>query len=183
MYGSVITSFGSGIIASRGRPLVFRSLFCNRPRFTLNYLAMINRSEKLNTIFILLLTLTASCSAPPENVGNANANSAQQAGAAKTEPPVAQSGTPTATGNPSTAQPPGAQTAPVQPASPPAGDVVKPAEKAAADSAAKGRAPRLLVPDKKLDFGKQPQDKTLARTFQIKNVGNADLLIESVTPS
>lgn len=145
-----------------------------------------NRSEKLNTIFILLLMLAASCSAPPEDGGKANANSAQQAGAPKPEPSVAQGGTPTATsnGNTSTAQPLGAQPAPVQPASPPGGDVAKPGEKAAPDSAAaKARAPRLLVPDKKLDFGKQPQDKTLARTFQIKNVGNADLLIESVTPS
>ncbi|HEX8089915.1 MAG TPA: hypothetical protein VF762_13730 [Blastocatellia bacterium] len=146
---------------------------------------MMNRSEKLNAIFILLLTLTASCSAPPEDGSKANTNSAQQAGAAKPEPSVAQSGTPTATGNgnTSTAQPPGAQPEPTQPASPPGVDMAKPGEKAAPDPAAKARAPRLLVPDKKLDFGKQPQDKTLARTFQIKNVGNADLLIESVTPS
>ncbi|HVG20734.1 MAG TPA: hypothetical protein VNI02_16920 [Blastocatellia bacterium] len=146
---------------------------------------MMNRSENLTAIFILLLMLMASCSAPPENGERANNNSAQQT-AAKTEPSVAQGGTPTATGNGnvSTAQPPAAQSAPAQPASPPAADSAKPGEKAAPDSAgAKARAPRLFVPDKNLDFGKQPQDKTLARTFQIKNVGNADLLIESVTPS
>jgi hypothetical protein len=128
------------------------------------------------------MTLMASCSAPTENGERANSNSGRQTGAATSEPSVAQGGTPIATGNGnnSTSQPPVAQPAPAQPS----GDSAKPAEKTATDpTAPKDRAPRLLVPDKKLDFGKQPQDKTLARSFQIKNVGNADLLIESVTPS
>jgi predicted lipid-binding transport protein (Tim44 family) len=147
---------------------------------------MMNRFEKLNAIFILLLVLMASCSAPSENGEKANNNSAQPTSAATSEPPVAQSGTPTATsdGNVSTAQPPAPQSAPAQPSGSSTGDPSKPVEKAAtATAAAKDRAPRLLVPDKKLDFGKQSQDKTLARTFRIKNVGNADLQIESVTPS
>lgn len=146
-----------------------------------------NSFKKLNNVSILLLALMVSCSAPPENGEKANNNSAQRTGAATSEPSVAQSGTPTATSNnanPSTAQPPVAQPAPAQPASKPANDSAKPDTKAASDSAAaKERAPRLFVPDKKLDFGKQPQDKNLARTFPIKNVGSADLLIESVTPS
>jgi hypothetical protein len=167
-------------------PAVGCPVFCNWLQFALNYLTMMNRFQKLNPILILLLVLMASCAAPPENAEKANNNSAQSIGAAASEPTVAQSGTPTATsnGNVSTAQPPVAQSAPAPPASNPTVDSAKPAEKAAAGPAAsKDRAPRLLVPDKKLDFGKQPQDKTLARTFQIKNVGNADLLIESVTPS
>jgi hypothetical protein len=149
---------------------------------------MINRFKKLNTIYILLLVLTGACSSPSENLEQANNNSAQQTGAQTSQPPAAQSGTPTATGNAnvSIAQPPVAQSLPVpaKPVDKPANDSTKPDAKAAADSAAAGeRAPRVLVPDKKLDFGKQPQEKTLARTFQIKNIGNADLQIESVTPS
>jgi hypothetical protein len=145
---------------------------------------MINRFKTLNVISILLLLLMTSCSAPSENGEIANKNSSPQT--SPSEPSVAQSGTPTATSNAnvSTSQPPGVQSLPVQPADKPAGESAKPGEKAVTESAAaKEPGPRLLVPDKKLDFGKQPQDKTLARTFKIKNVGTANLQIESVTPS
>ena len=45
------------------------------------------------------------------------------------------------------------------------------------------RAPKLIVPEKRLDFGKQPQDKTMIRAIPIKNGGLSALNIDSVTPS
>jgi len=41
----------------------------------------------------------------------------------------------------------------------------------------------MVSQEKDLDFGKQPQDKTLVRPIRIKNSGNATLNIESVSPS
>jgi hypothetical protein len=41
----------------------------------------------------------------------------------------------------------------------------------------------LIAPSKRLEFGKQPQDKTLIRAIVIKNGGRANLNVESVTPS
>jgi hypothetical protein len=122
----------------------------------------------------------AACSSPPENAEKANNNSAQPNAATPSQPPAAQDGTPKATSNANVSTPalPAAQSAPAQPAAAPADSSAKAGEKAATTE----RAPKLLVPEKKLDFGKQPQDKILARTFQIKNVGNADLKVESVTP-
>jgi len=45
------------------------------------------------------------------------------------------------------------------------------------------RAPKLVAPEKQIDFGKQPQNKNLVRPIVIKNGGRADLNIESVVPS
>jgi hypothetical protein len=50
-------------------------------------------------------------------------------------------------------------------------------------TAATGRPPKLVVPEKRLDFGKQPQDKTMVRAIPIRNGGLSVLNIESVTPS
>jgi hypothetical protein len=167
-------------------PLFDRHCFLstgNRSQFTLHYLAMINRFRKLNVISVLLLMLMAACSAPPENAEKANDNSTKQNTASQSS--VAQNGTPTVTSNAniSTSQLPVAQPAPAQTAAGSADSSAKPGEKSVTKENTPGeRAPRLLVPAKKLDFGKQPQEKTLSRTFQIKNVGNADLQIESVTP-
>lgn len=70
--------------------------------------------------------------------------------------------------------------------------IPKPAEKPAANSnshpavalaAPGGKAPKLVAPAAKLDFGKQPQDKTLVRAIVISNRGTDSLKIESVTPS
>lgn len=44
------------------------------------------------------------------------------------------------------------------------------------------KAPKLVAPTKTIEFGKQPQDKTLVRTFQIRNEGSAPLQIENVQP-
>lgn len=49
--------------------------------------------------------------------------------------------------------------------------------------ASKEGAPKLIVPEKRLDFGKQPQDKTMIRAIPIKNGGLSVLNIDSVTPS
>lgn len=46
-----------------------------------------------------------------------------------------------------------------------------------------GGSPKLVVPEKRLDFGKQPQDKTMVRAIPIRNGGLGVLNIESVTPS
>jgi hypothetical protein len=50
-------------------------------------------------------------------------------------------------------------------------------------AAGNARAPKLVAPEKKIDFGKQPQDKTLVRAIPIRNGGRAVLNIESVVPS
>ena len=144
---------------------------------------MINRFRRLNVISVLLLVLMAACSAAPENAEKANDNSSKENTAPQSS--VAQNGTPTVISNAniSTAPLPVAQPAPAPNGAGPADGPAKPGEKSAArEDTPAGRAPKLLVPAKKLDFGKQPQEKTLARTFQVKNVGNADLQIESVTP-
>jgi len=70
---------------------------------------------------------------------------------------------------------------PVQPAAnPPAAGNANAAKAAIAGD---GRAPKLIAPEKKIDYGKQPQDKTLVRAINIRNGGRADLNIESVVPS
>ncbi|MEW6206828.1 MAG: hypothetical protein AB1631_00570 [Acidobacteriota bacterium] len=49
--------------------------------------------------------------------------------------------------------------------------------------AATGPQPKLFVPVRKIDFGKQRAGKSIVRTIAIKNMGKADLKIESVVPS
>jgi len=46
-----------------------------------------------------------------------------------------------------------------------------------------GSEVQLILPEKRLDFGKQPQDKTMIRAIPIKNGGLSVLNIDSVTPS
>jgi hypothetical protein len=45
-----------------------------------------------------------------------------------------------------------------------------------------GKAPKIELPVKKLDFGKVGQDKTILKDIVVKNVGKAPLNIESVKP-
>ena len=56
---------------------------------------------------------------------------------------------------------------------------------AEADKAAHVEGPKLVLvsQEKELDFGKQPQDKTLVKAIRIKNGGSVPLNIESVAPS
>ena len=48
---------------------------------------------------------------------------------------------------------------------------------------ASGHVPKLVVPKTTIDFGKQAKEKSLARTFIIKNGGTAELKIDAVEPS
>ena len=73
------------------------------------------------------------------------------------------------------------QTLPPPPGKP-TENVSKP-DKAVSASNASGREPKLIAPEKRIDFGKQPQDKNLVRAIAIRNGGSADLKIESIVPS
>jgi hypothetical protein len=53
----------------------------------------------------------------------------------------------------------------------------------AAAAASNTPAPKLVAPEKRVDFGKQPREKSLVRAIAIRNSGKADLKIESVVPS
>jgi len=134
---------------------------------------------KAYALLLVLVALFSACAGPAENSGSSNANAPQQANNnSPAQPPVAQN--PGSPGTPLT----------VQPMPPPpsrADDLAKPAEKPPvarnANTAANTHAPKLVAPEKKLDFGKQPQDKTLVRAIAIRNAGKEDLKIESVAPS
>ena len=148
----------------------------------LNYHPM--RRNNLNSFaaLILLAVFVSACSEPPENSGSTNANAPQQANSnSGSQPQIAQN-TPTATA-------PGS----VPLALPSLKPQPAPSEKPATANARianppvptdpNARVPKLVVPAKKIDFGKQPQEKTLVRAIVIKNGGRADLNIESVVPS
>ena len=124
---------------------------------------------------LALAILLAACATPrDDSASSSNTNAAEQANSNSQEP-VAQSEAPIAVPNPS---PPRVQQLP--PPEP------KRAEKPAAlANAANGsaRGPKLVVPEQKLNFGKQPQDKTMVRAIPVRNGGQSILNIESVTPS
>jgi len=132
---------------------------------------------------LVLAALVSACSGPRENQGssNTNASPAQANSNSAPQPQIAQ-------GNPPAVAPVPAPPA-VQPI--PAPPVAKSAEagNANAANAANGlgagnaRAPKLVAPEKQIDFGKQPQNKNLVRPIVIKNGGHANLNIESVVPS
>jgi hypothetical protein len=68
----------------------------------------------------------------------------------------------------------------VIPPNPPAATPqASPATPAIADA---GKAPKIELPVKKMDFGKVKEDKKIVKDFVVKNVGKAPLNIESVTP-
>jgi hypothetical protein len=146
--------------------------------FVLNYFAMKQSTLKKCIALLGLVTLLPACARTPENTATANGNSAQQANG--------NSGQPIAQGTPSDASPsvapPAVQTipppaAPVQPQATVNGNPAKPALSPGE------RAPKLIAPAKRLEFCKQPQDKTMVRAIVIRNGGRADLKVESVTPS
>jgi hypothetical protein len=129
---------------------------------------------------LLLVVLLAACSGPAESSSNGNAP--QQANSNSTDKSAApQSDNPAA---PSNATPLAVQPIPSPPAKS-AEAAAKPADKPPAGTsiASNARLPKLMAPEKKIDFGKQPKDKTLVRAISIRNGGQADLNIESVTPS
>lgn len=126
-----------------------------------------------------LVTLLSACAGSPENSASSNNNSAQQANS-NSQQPLAEGNATDA--SPSVA-PPAAQSMPppTSPVQPPATANVNAAIPPKAAAIAGG--PKLIAPAKRLEFGKQPQDKTLIRAIVIKNGGRANLNVESVTPS
>jgi len=150
------------------------------------------KHPKLFICVMLVTSVFSACTVPPENTGSSNsnapANSNSQAKpeiARATPPALAPAPTPlkvepaTQPATQSAFQPTTPSPAAVKPANHNAGA----AASAAAAAAADGRVPHLIAPTKKIDFGKQPQDKSLVRSVVIKNGGRADLNIESVVPS
>ena len=144
-------------------------------------IAMKRLNVKPYTAVLLLVGLLSGCSGSVENSGasNNNAPPAQANSNSAPQPQIAQGNAPPAP----TPAPLAVQTIPPPPA---------PAEKSAAgrnpnaanpSPTGTGQAPKLVLSDKKLDFGKQPQGKALVRAIVIKNGGLADLNIESVVPS
>jgi hypothetical protein len=162
---------------------------------------------------VALALVLSACSAPGENASSSNTNSSptQNNSNSAPQPSGAQIGAPI--GVPSPAPPnaqtvpapaqPNAQPNPepaqpsVQPIPAPAQSSVQPTpapapvDKAAAQnsnsataaSAPNGPAPKLVLSDKKIDYGKQDQGKTLVRAIAVKNGGKSNLNIESVVPS
>jgi hypothetical protein len=131
---------------------------------------------------MLFLMLTAACS-PPENKLTANNNVAPAVDTANANTPsvTAQPATPLATATPAASPAPTA----ALPAPPKTNPATETAAKPAAKETAHVEGPRLVMvsQEKDLDFGKQPQDKTMVRPIRIKNGGNVALNIESVSPS
>ena len=135
-------------------------------------------------VVLMLVGLTAACARHDENSPSSNRNATEQANS-NSGPSQGVPGAITASsGTPLVVQ----QLPPPPPKSP--DGAVQPAAKSAADSAAVAkptaagvRAPKLVAPEKRMDFGKQPQDKNLVRAITIRNSGKADLKIESVVPS
>jgi len=138
----------------------------------------------------IFATLLTACSAPPDDSASSNSNISQQSNSNSAGQQAAQGNAPS----------PGPGTSPLTlqqlppPAKPP-----KPVENSMARAnpnanrdanantspavASTEGAPKLIVPEKRLDFGKQPQDKTMIRAIPIKNGGLSMLNIDSVTPS
>ena len=129
---------------------------------------------------LVLAALVSACSGPSENQGSSNtsAPSAQANSNSAPQPQIAQ-GNPPAVAQ-STAPPAVQQIPPTPPAK---SAVAGNANAANALAAGNARVPKLVVSEKKIDYGKQPQDKTLVRAIVIKNGGLADLNVESVVPS
>jgi hypothetical protein len=132
-----------------------------------------NRSIINSYVALLaLIALLSACSGSPDNSASSNSNAAPQANNNSNAQAQSQNEVP----SPTTETPLKVQ--PIPPPSPPANSNTN---TAAAPTGV--RQPKLVVPEKKLDFGKQPQDKTIVRAIHIKNAGRSALNIESVTPS
>ena len=130
--------------------------------------------KDLRTLYILpvlLMVLMAACSAP-EDSDPTNNNSA--ASVPQNEPQVTNVSTPPVTPEPQpTAKLPTSRV-PEQMTTNGTTPAAQPAT---------GNVPKLVVPKTTIDFGKQAKEKSLARTFTIKNGGTAELKIDAVEPS
>src|SRR5215510_6951470 len=138
-------------------------------------------------VFVALFSACSGTAERPSNTNTAQSNS----NPADQSSPTASSGTPLSVQPIAPPENPGVvATKPVQPPPPnPPVAATSPADKPSANGNAStsatpsGPLPKLVAPDKQIDFGKQPQDKTLVRAITIRNSGRALLNIESVTPS
>jgi len=150
-----------------------------RCTFVLNLSAMKRSMFITYAVLFALIALTSACASHEESAAPANSNSQQ----ANSNTPLPADPQPSdARPNPSTTPPLTVQTLP-----PPPGksteNVSKPEKAAVASNSASGREPKLIAPEKRIDFGKQPQDKNLVRAIVISNGGKADLKIDSIVPS
>jgi len=170
----------------------------------LNYFAMKDLILRRYALIIMLAVFLTACSG---SGGNGNSTSTSNAPAesnsnSNPQEAVAQNGAPIGTLNPT---PPSVVQIPTpahpDKAAPPqntnsasapqnANSAIVPPKIASSESAPQvatpapnGKAPKLELPQAKIDFGKQEQGKTLNRAIAIKNTGKADLNIESVVPS
>ena len=126
---------------------------------------MINETRKLYLLLILMVALTSACSMPPEGSSSSADSNAAQAAAGT------QSGTPQATSP--TGQNPSAQKDPVAPTpGQPGTEAVKNED-----------GPKIAVPVKRIEFGEQPEGKTVTRSFIVKNKGKKPLEISAVEAS
>ena len=147
--------------------------------FVLNYDAM--KRLKLCTYsgLVVLVALLFGCSSPEENAGSSNTNTAPQANSnTAAQGQIAKSNAPNALSAPTAIQP-----SPILPSigsSPAANSNAAIAPPAPVVNPS---APKLVVSAKRIEFGQQPQDKTMVRAIIVKNGGREDLKIESVVPS
>lgn len=110
--------------------------------------------------------LASSCRAPEDDTQASSANSNT---AATTAPPAASQDPAPVVGQLATEPPP----PPKQVAAP----VSAPAP------ALNGPPPKLVVPTKRIDFGLQPQNRSVTKAFTIRNDGEGELQISAVQPS
>ena len=150
-----------------------------RRAFVLNLSAMKRSMFITHAVLFALMALTSACASHEESAAPSNSSSQQaNSNAAMPADPQPSDARP----SPSTTPPLTVQTLPPPPAKP-TDNVAKPDKAAVASNAATGREPKLIAPEKRIDFGKQPQDKNLVRAIVISNGGKADLKIDSIVPS
>jgi hypothetical protein len=139
--------------------------------------------KTLRFAFLLALlsaSLTAGCSPPEAQNGQANANVPGPEPQSSPSPGAVNSNVPSVS-----VQPLANSNATAKPIQPDGAPHVVPSTKPAAgasESAASGPKLAVLSTEAELDFGKQAQDKTITRSIKIKNTGNEDLKIDSVVP-
>src|SRR5262245_45523661 len=171
----------------------------------LNYFAMKDLILIRYALLIVLAVLLSACSGSGENGKSTSTSSspAQTNSNSNSQPAIAQNGAPIGTLNtspPTVVQIPtpaqsdkaapqnansasapqntnSAASAPqnANSASVPPQIVSSASAPPAVPPAPNGKAPKLDIPQTKIDFGKQDQGKTLNRAIAIKNTGNADL--------
>jgi hypothetical protein len=131
---------------------------------------------------LVLAVLLSACSESAENSGSSN-TSVPPAQANNNSAPASQSAEVNPPSVDSNSTPLAEQPIPQPPAPADKPSVAREAKAAKPSVAANARGPKLVVTAKTIDYGKQPQDKSLVRAILIKNGGLADLSIESVVPS